>query len=66
MKVVTRYDGLRARECAPPLTALNMHLEEVAALAIELLFEQINDTGQRQRIDAPLATLVARESSLKT
>lgn len=65
VKVVTRYDGLRARECAPPLTALNMHLEAVAALAIELLFEQINNTGQRQRIDAPLATLVARESSLK-
>ncbi|MDD2056876.1 substrate-binding domain-containing protein [Pseudomonas sp. GD03860] len=65
VKVVTRYDGLRARESTPPLTALNMHLEEVAALAIELLFEQINDAGQRQRIDAPLATLVVRESSVK-
>jgi DNA-binding LacI/PurR family transcriptional regulator len=65
VKVVTRYDGFRARECMPPLTALNMHLEEVAALAIELLFEQINesDIGQRQRIDAPMATLVVRESS---
>ncbi|MHC6226171.1 substrate-binding domain-containing protein [Pseudomonas sp. X10] len=65
VKVVTRYDGLRARECTPPLTALNMHLEDVAAQAIELLFEQINNTGQRQRIDAPLATLVPRESTLK-
>ncbi|MNJ13636.1 putative HTH-type transcriptional repressor ExuR [compost metagenome] len=64
VKVVTRYDGLRARESTPPLTALNMHLEEVAALAIELLFEQINDTGERQRIDAPLATLIPRESTL--
>ncbi|MEX5341303.1 substrate-binding domain-containing protein [Pseudomonas sp. I2] len=64
VKVVTRYDGLRARESTPPLTALDMHLEDVAALAIELLFEQINDTGERQRIDAPMATLVARESSL--
>jgi DNA-binding LacI/PurR family transcriptional regulator len=65
VKVVTRYDGFRARECTPPLTALNMHLEEVAALAIELLFEQINEsgTGQRQRIDAPMASLVVRESS---
>ncbi|VVM39323.1 HTH-type transcriptional repressor PurR [Pseudomonas fluorescens] len=68
VKVVTRYDGFRARECTPPLTALNMHLEEVAALAIELLFEQINesDNGQRQRIDAPMATLVVRESSENT
>lgn len=65
VKVVTRYDGFRARECTPPLTALNMHLEEVAAQAIELLFEQINGAGidQRQRIDAPIATLVVRESS---
>lgn len=40
-------------------------LEEVAAQAIELLFEQINGAGidQRQRIDAPVATLVVRESS---
>lgn len=66
VKVVTRYDGLRARECNPPLTALNMHLEDVASLAIELLFEQINDTGTRQRIDAPLATLIPRESTRTT
>lgn len=65
VKVATRYDGLRARECTPPLTALDMHLEDVAAQAIELLFEQINGTGQRQCIDAPFATLVARESSRK-
>jgi len=63
VKVVTRYDGLRARECSPPLTSLNMHLEDVAALAIELLFEHINGTGQRQRIDAPMPTLVQREST---
>ncbi|WP_176206135.1 substrate-binding domain-containing protein, partial [Salmonella enterica] len=30
MRVVTRYDGIRARESLPPLTAVNMHLDEVA------------------------------------
>ena len=66
VKVVTRYNGLRARECNPPLTAVNMHLEQIAAQAIELLFEQINNTGQRQRMDAPLVTLVVRDSSAQS
>ena len=35
--LATRYDGLRARTCEPPLTAVNLHLEEVARQAIELL-----------------------------
>lgn len=38
MRVVTRYDGIRARESTPPLTAVNMHLDEVARQAITLLF----------------------------
>lgn len=63
VKVVTRYDGLRARECSPPLTSLDMHLEEVTALAIELLFEHINDSGQRERINAPMPTLIQRDST---
>lgn len=39
MRLVTRYDGIRARESLPPLTAVNMHLDEVARQAITLLFE---------------------------
>ncbi|MFJ4155613.1 LacI family DNA-binding transcriptional regulator [Pseudomonas sp. NPDC089752] len=65
VKVVTRYDGLRARECSPPLTSLDMHLEDVTALAIELLFEHINGSGQRECIDAPLPTLVQRSSTCR-
>ncbi|MGG7125907.1 substrate-binding domain-containing protein, partial [Salmonella enterica] len=38
MRVVTRYDGIRARESLPPLTAVTMHLDEVARQAITLLF----------------------------
>lgn len=39
MRLATRYDGIRARESLPQLTALNMHLDEVARQAITLLFE---------------------------
>lgn len=63
VKVATRYDGLRARQCDPPLTALNLHLEQVAALAIDLLFEQINGDGKRLRVAAPMASLVPRVST---
>ncbi|HAT24291.1 MULTISPECIES: LacI family DNA-binding transcriptional regulator [Pantoea] len=39
MRIATRYDGIRARESRPPLTAVNMHLDEVARQAVTLLFE---------------------------
>lgn len=39
MRLATRYDGIRARESQPPLTAVNMHLDEVARQAVTLLFE---------------------------
>lgn len=39
MRLVTRYDGIRARESRPQLTAVNMHLDEVARQAVTLLFE---------------------------
>lgn len=35
--VVTRYDGLRARTCEPPLTAVDLHLDRAASDAVELL-----------------------------
>ncbi|NVK43932.1 MAG: LacI family DNA-binding transcriptional regulator [Oceanospirillaceae bacterium] len=61
--VATRYDGLRARSCTPPLTAVNLHLEEVSRLAIELLFEHISDKDGRAVVRAPAAELIAREST---
>ncbi|MND82101.1 Lactose operon repressor [compost metagenome] len=39
IRLATRYDGIRARESLPPLTAVNMHLDEVARQAVTLLFE---------------------------
>jgi len=61
--VVTRYDGLRARNSKPPITAVNLHLEQVSALAVELLFEHICGDTRRQVVAGPDPELVIRESS---
>lgn len=41
--VATRYDGVRARTCDPPLTAVDLHLGQAAASAVELLLELFHD-----------------------
>lgn len=64
--IATRYDGIRARTCEPPLTAVNMHLDEVAKQAIGLLFEQLSPAANKSRVEiAPLPELVLRKSSLR-
>jgi DNA-binding LacI/PurR family transcriptional regulator len=61
--VVTRYDGLRAQNCKPPITAVNLHLEEVSSLAVELLFEHICGDSRREVVVGPTPDLIVRESS---
>lgn len=61
--VITRYDGLRARTCEPPLTAVNLHLEQVAQQAVELLLDHLRgETLDGMRV-GPEPTLVARAST---
>ncbi len=64
IKLATRYDGVHARECNPPLTAVNLHLDDVAQLGVELLFEHIAGRTERKSVAGPLATLVPRGSSV--
>lgn len=64
--VVTRYDGLRARNANPPITAVNLHLEQVSALAVALLFEHICGDTTRQIVTGPAPELVVRASSTPT
>ena len=65
LKVATRYDGNLARECDPPLTALNLHLDEIAALSVDLLFERLSgEENARNFIVGPAASLVVRGSSV--
>ena len=52
--VATRYDGLRARTSVPPLTAVDLHLEEVAQQAIALLFDHLRGDVSRHRVELSL------------
>jgi len=66
--LATRYDGLRARTSNPPLTAVNMHLDEVAQHAIALLFEHLRgkhsaDRHSTMQIAGPAPKLVVRAST---
>lgn len=63
--VVTRYDGLRARNANPPITAVNLHLEQVSALAVALLFEHICGDTRRHVVTGPAPELVIRKSSTR-
>ncbi len=70
--IATRYDGIRARTCEPPLTAMNMHLDEVARLATDLLFNRISGNadvghdGLGAHPLSPLPELIARQSSQRS
>jgi DNA-binding LacI/PurR family transcriptional regulator len=61
--LVTRYDGLRARTCHPPLTAINMHLDETAQTAVELLFDHLRGSTTDRMRPGAAPELVAREST---
>ncbi|WP_125615289.1 LacI family DNA-binding transcriptional regulator [Specibacter cremeus] len=64
VRVVTRYDGLRAQTCQPPLTAVNLNLSQVAELAIELLLEHRGGDHSRHVVPGPPQQLVPRASSV--
>ena len=64
LRIVTRYDGVRSRECRPPLTALDLRLDEVANLAVGLLLDHIRGDESRKLIVAPMPRLVTRASSV--
>ncbi|MDL2313680.1 LacI family DNA-binding transcriptional regulator [Desulfovibrio sp. OttesenSCG-928-C14] len=64
LKIATRYDGLRAKLCRPPLTALNLHLDQVAAMGVELLARLLNGDEQPAVLWPAKPELVARESTV--
>lgn len=61
LRIVTRYDGLRAKLAEPPLTAVDLHLPQVAEQAVALLFDRIE--GRSRQVKAELPVLVPRLSS---
>ena len=66
IRVATRNDGNRARDASPPITAVDLHLDEVTQLAMNLLLEQLRSGVSVQSMKAPPPTLVPRQSSAKS
>ena len=62
LRLATRYNGLRARLADPPLTALDLHLDTLADLAVGLLLTQL-DSGAADSVLAPEPDLVPRRST---
>lgn len=62
VRVATRYDGLRAKLADPPLTAVNLHLSELAQLAVDLLLNHME--GRAEPIVTPFPQIIARASTL--
>ncbi|MDJ0345476.1 LacI family DNA-binding transcriptional regulator [Streptomyces sp. H10-C2] len=63
--VVTRYDGIRANTCEPPLTAVDLHLDQAAGDAVELLLGRLRGDTTPAVLRAPDPRIVARASSLR-
>ncbi|MET7271315.1 MULTISPECIES: LacI family DNA-binding transcriptional regulator [Streptomyces] len=64
--VVTRYDGLRARTCEPPLTAVDLHLDRAASDAVELLLGRLRgDTATPSVAVSPQPRVIPRASSVR-
>lgn len=62
LRLATRYDGMRAKLAAPPLTAVNLHLDQVAAAAVDLLLARLGHHDHEPGVVSP-PTLVPRASS---
>jgi DNA-binding LacI/PurR family transcriptional regulator len=65
VRIATRYDGFRARTNQPPLTAVDLHLGDVASASIDLVIA-LMESGSRTgtHIRAPRPTLVVRGSTV--
>jgi DNA-binding LacI/PurR family transcriptional regulator len=64
LRVVTRYDGVRAQTCDPPLTAVDLHLDQLASLAVEMLIAHLGGDTDRRVASGPTPVLVPRASSV--
>jgi DNA-binding LacI/PurR family transcriptional regulator len=63
LRLATRYDGMRARLATPPLTAVDLHLDQVAAAAVDLLLARLGQLHPAPTVVSP-PSLVLRASSV--
>lgn len=64
VKLATRYDGILARSCDPPLTAVDLHLPIVAQTACTLLLARLRGETVPVHTALPPPELIPRRSSL--
>jgi DNA-binding LacI/PurR family transcriptional regulator len=64
--VATRYDGIRARTSEPPLTAIDLHLQETAAEAVKLLLRVMSGEDPPPSVEVSVPVLLPRASSAVT
>ena len=64
LKIATRYDGLRAKLCRPPLTSLDLHLDQVAAMGVELLARRLAEPDRAAILWPDKPELIIRESTV--
>lgn len=62
LRIVTRYDGLRAKLSSPPLTAIDLHLPKLAEMAVKKLLQPA--TGPLFEAAPFPPTVIARASSV--
>lgn len=63
--VATRYDGMRARTSDPALTAVDLHLDQIAAKAVGLLLDHLRGDKTRRSVETPAPDLIIRASSAR-
>lgn len=64
VKILTRYDGVRARDCDPPLSAVDLHLDRVGEEAVDLLLRIIANERVEATRSAPDPLLIVRQSTM--
>ena len=64
LQLATRYDSIRAKLSSPPLTTVDLHLAQVATLAVELLLDSQN--GAPPELAHPLPSLLPRRSTCRS
>lgn len=64
VRVATRFDGNRARESTPQLTAVDLRLNEIAATAVTLLLEHLRGRRGGRIVPAAIPELIPRASTV--
>ncbi|HEV7250314.1 MAG TPA: LacI family DNA-binding transcriptional regulator [Shinella sp.] len=63
LRLATRYDGMRAKLATPQLTAVDLHLDQVADAAIDMLISAMDGKEPTQHVIAPPQLIVRGSSS---